>query len=476
MGRTTKTGSGAFTGAAALALFVTAIAHAQQAQPPAAAQPPAPAQPTVLLGIDVEDGPGGPIIVSVNPAGTAAAIGIRPGDILLQVGGKAVTGGDIVIGYVQSLKPGDPVSAVVKRDGRNVELKGKAVARPAGQGPGGGAPAIDRSTPVEAGELRETWNDRVSQGSPIAAMQDFAGWSMGAAMPLPRSEHAVAEVNGKIWVLGGYPPGRLPSNLVQIYDPATSRWSLGPQLPQPIHHTHVAAVGGKIYLLGGEIEGASTGRPEKFVSNVWMHDPAVGGWVARSPMPTARGGGGKAVIDGKIYVAGGRPPGGSAFEVYDPAIDKWEKLPDLPTQRNHLAMVALNGKIIVAGGRTGPGAMAERVDAVEIYDPKSRRWTKGAPLPAPRGGITGAAHAGCMFVFGGEGERTHVLGLTPNTYGYDPRSDRWTKLPDLPIAVHGLKGSAVIGGRIFLPGGGITLGGNSGTNAMQVYRPTMRCE
>ena len=102
--------------------------------------------------------------------------------------------------------------------------------------------------------------------------------------------------------------------------------------------------------------------------------PAVGGWVARAPMPTARSGGAKAVIDGKIYVAGGRPPGGSAFEVYDPATDKWEKL------------------------------------------------------------------------------------------------------PDLPIAVHGLKGSAVIGGRIFLPGGGITLGGNSGTNAMQVYRPTMRCE
>ena len=89
---------------------------------------------------------------------------------------------------------------------------------------------------------------------------------------------------------------------------------------------------------------------------------------------------------------------------------------------------------------------------------------------------TGAVNAGCMFVFGGEGERTHVLGLTPTAYGYHPRADRWTRLPDLPIAVHGLKGSAVIGGRIFLPGGGITLGGNSGTNAMQVYRPTMHCE
>ena len=237
------------------------------------------------------------------------------------------------------------------------------------QGSTPGPPPPNRSTPVEANELRETWNDRASQGPPVGATPEFDGWSMGAAMPLPRSEHSVAEFSGRIWVVGGYPPGRLPSNLVQVYDPATSRWSLGPTLPQPIHHTHVAAVGGKLYMIGGELEGASTGKPEVYIAETWVHDPAAGGWVQRAPMPTPRSGGGKAVIDGKIYVAGGRPPGGSAFEVYDPTTDKWEKLPDLPTQRNHLAMVALNGKIIVAGGRTGPGAMAERVSVVEIYDP-----------------------------------------------------------------------------------------------------------
>ena len=105
----------------------------------------------------------------------------------------------------------------------------------------------------------------------------------------------------------------------------------------------------------------------------WVHDPAVGGWVKRAPMPTPRSGGGKAVIDGKIYVAGGRPPGGSAFEVYDPATDKWEKLPDLPTQGNHLAMVALNGKIIVAGGATSSRSPRAR--------PPLARWsTSAAPL------------------------------------------------------------------------------------------------
>ena len=344
------------------------------------------------------------------------------------------------------------------------------------QGPGTGPPPPAPATPVQENELVETWNERASQGPPIGVFPEFEGWSMAHSMPLARSEHGVAELNGTIWVLGGYPPGRLPTNLVQVYDPVTSRWSLGPPLPQPIHHIMVAAVDGKLYVMGGEIDGASTGRPAIYVGHTWVHDPAVGGWVARAPMPTARSGGGAAVIDGKIYVAGGRPPGGSAFEVYDPATNQWERLPDLPTQRNHLAMAAVNGRIIVAGGRFGPGAMAERTTAVEIYDPATRRWTRGAPLPAPRGGITGAAHAGCMFVFAGEGEPGHVLGLTPTAYGYDPRADRWTRLPDLPIAVHGLKGSAVIGGRIFLPGGAITLGGNTGTNAMQLYRPTMTCE
>jgi hypothetical protein len=416
----------------------------------------------------MEEDPQGPRVGAIVPGGTAAAIGVKPGDILLRFGGKAISGPQSASEYVQGLKVGDPVSITVRRDGRTIELRGKALARP--------APPPNRSTLVEAGDLRETWNDRASQGTAAATTPEVDGWTIGVAMPLARAEQAVAELDGKVWVLGGWPAGRLTSSLVQIFDPAAGRWSLGPSLPQPLHHTHAAAVDGKLYLIGGETDGAFTGRPGKEVANTWVHDPAIGGWVARAPMPTARSAGGEAVLDGKIYVAGGREAGGSAFEVYDPATDTWEKLPDLPSQRNHLAMVALNGRIIVAGGRTSPGFTAQRLDVVEIYDPKTRRWTKGAPLPAPRGGITGAALAGCMYVFGGEGERAHVLGLTPDTYGYDPQANRWTKLPDLPIAVHGLKGSAVVDGRIFLPGGGLTLGGDAPTNVMQVYRPTMRCE
>ena len=59
--------------------------------------------------------------------------------------------------------------------------------------------------------------------------------------------------------------------------------------------------------------------------------------------------------DGKIYLAGGRPPQGSDFAVYDPRSNSWQVLPILPTQRNHITGAAISGRIHVVGGRQGDG-------------------------------------------------------------------------------------------------------------------------
>lgn len=146
MGRIAKAGSKAFAGAAALALSVAAVAQAQQAQ---SAQQEAP--PAVALGVGMADAPEGAAITMVAPGGTAAALGMRAGDVLLRLGGRAVTEPQVVSEYVRSLNVGDPVSVLVRRDGRTLELTGKALARPPAP-----PPPPDRSTPVEANELRET--------------------------------------------------------------------------------------------------------------------------------------------------------------------------------------------------------------------------------------------------------------------------------------------------------------------------------
>lgn len=195
-----------------------------------------------------------------------------------------------------------------------------------------------------------------AQQTPESRLPEVDGWAITAPLLAPASEQAVADLGGRIYVIGGYPPGRIPVSVVQVYDLATNRWEYGPPLPVPMHHAMAASVGDQLYVIGGEFDGAGTGRAEVYLDSVYALDPQAGTWALKAPMPTGRSAGGAAVVDGRIYVAGGWPPRGHDFAVYDPATDAWQTLPDVPTQRNHLAVAAIDGKVYVAGGRFGGGS------------------------------------------------------------------------------------------------------------------------
>ncbi len=294
-------------------------------------------------------------------------------------------------------------------------------------------------------------------------------WGLRAPLIEPNSELALAELNGKLYLLGGYPASRQTARTVQIYDIASDQWELGPPLPQPNNHGMAASVNGKIYLIGGQTSDVSD---QGYQNTVYELDPATGAWVTKAPMPTARGAGVAVVHDGKIYVAGGRPPRGNDFAVYDPATDSWEVLPNLPTQRNHITGAAINGRIHVVGGRQGHGLSPLMTTAHEVFDPQTRTWTTAAPMLRARSGMNGVMARGCFHVWGGEGP----AGMFPDHDYYDPRTDQWSRLPDMPIPVHGVYGSAFVGGLIWVAGGGTHIGGNYGSTHNQVYRPAVSCE
>ena len=219
-------------------------------------------------------------------------------------------------------------------------------------------------------------------------LPEVSGWSLSAPLPVPTSEQTVVVLGGKIYIAGGYAHARIPVDHLWIYDPATNRCSAGPPLPLALHHAPGATVNGKLYILGGEAGGAGTGLPSLYLNSVFELDPQIGEWVARASMPTSRSAGGAAVIDGKIYVAGGRTvQTGADFAVYDPATDVWTALPSMPTQRNHLAVAAIDGLIYVAGGRFGGGFNTERTAALEVYNPGTQTWTTRASMLGPRGGV-----------------------------------------------------------------------------------------
>jgi N-acetylneuraminic acid mutarotase len=396
---------------------------------------------SILVAACGDGGPGG-------PAATATLSGVV----------KAATGA-VIVGA--SVKTGS-ATATTGADGR-FELRDLPV----------GSATITASAPdfdprSQVVSLSAGSNTLDVMLSPV----DKGEWGMRAALLENQSEFALAEANGKLYVLGGYPPSRVTSRTVQVYDIASDKWQLGPPLPQPDNHGMAAAVNGKIYLIGGQVtddqEGASA------VSTVYELDPAIGAWVEKARMPTARSGGVAVAHGGKIYVAGGRVPRGNDFAVYDPAADAWEVLPNLPSQRNHIAGAAIDGRIHIVGGRLGNGLSPEKTDVHEVFDPQTRTWTTAAPMPRARSGMNGVVARGCFHVWGGEAPPP--IGMIADHDYYDPRSDTWSSLRSMPIPVHGVVGSAFVDGLIWVTGGGIQIGGASGSLYNQTYKPAVSCE
>jgi N-acetylneuraminic acid mutarotase len=312
-------------------------------------------------------------------------------------------------------------------------------------------------------------------GAAVRAQSGSGPWAPATFMQHERSESSIADLDGRMYVIGGYPGDRFPSDVVQVWDSRTDTWSEGPPVPMPLHHASAVSVNGKIYLLGGEFDGAGTNRPAIFLDAVYELDPEVGVWLPLAPMPSARSGSAAVVLDGKIYVIGGRPPAGPEFEMYDPATDTWTVLPNMPTPRNHIAAGVIDGKIYVVGGRFGGGFDSELTDILEVYDPATRTWSRGPSAPTIRSGMSFAVIGSCLYIFGGERNRADPRGVFPQTEAFDARTGTWYELTPMPTPVHGQIGAALFNGRIHTAGGSLTYGTASASMLHQIYTPERSC-
>jgi len=260
-------------------------------------------------------------------------------------------------------------------------------------------------------------------------------WAELADIPTPRIAPATAALDGRIHVLGGLGGA---GSVHEIYDPARDVWFKGPDLPEGTNHGWAASVRG--WLLAG---GFGTSR-------VFCYDVELGTWteVASSPVPHV-GTPAVAVIDDRIYVAGGRggEMQGNELSMYDPLLDEWASLSPMSCSRNHTVGGNIAGRMHVVGGRPGTQTCHE------AYDPATDEWTRLPDLPTGREGMGGAVAGGLFFVIGGEGARDGEYVLFDQVEAYDPEANEWIQFPPMPTPRHGMFGAAV-GDTVFLPGGG----------------------
>lgn len=167
--------------------------------------------------------------------------------------------------------------------------------------------------------------------------------------------------------------------------------------------------------------------------------------------PQARHENGMAVVDGRLFLLGGR--GERALQIFDPAQKRWRTAAAPPMELHHMQAVGHEGRVYVLGALTGDWPEETPVANVLIYDPAADRWETGAEIPAERrrGAAGLVVHEGRFYLVGGN-TRGHMSGYVPWLDVFDPASGRWTALADAPNARDHFH-AVVVDGRIVAAGG-----------------------
>lgn len=271
-------------------------------------------------------------------------------------------------------------------------------------------------------------------------------------------------------------------------------WTRGPNLPQGFQDSDGGFLGTTLITCGGFCSGGleEDNRrkpgvyPRGFLKKTWGLDVAAknGQWSALPDFPgEARQGLFAAVVGNSLYVWGG-------FSYTEPfcyadgwrlARDgdtwRWHPLPPLPWNITSSALCAIGNRIYAIGGADYDGVtgfftendraqknekLGAHLLAFDTADPKTG-WQKLADCPGtPRFVHAAQAVNGRIFVIGGA---TGNLKRDGQSYGYctvvdnwmyDPPSQKWSRLRDLPVSSGNFPKSSNLVFRnryIILPGG-----------------------
>jgi hypothetical protein len=174
-------------------------------------------------------------------------------------------------------------------------------------------------------------------------------WTSLAPLPVPRSRYALATLDGKLYLFGGW-DGASYSDMVWRYTPDDDSWERLNNMPVLTADAGAVAIDGLVYLIGGENASGPLNQSLRY-------NPADEGrtpWTSLAPLPEARATAGVTAVGELIFVVGGSTSATELF-YFNVVNGIWERqeppLPALLGLRAH----TLGGKVYVVGGRSTEG-------------------------------------------------------------------------------------------------------------------------
>ena len=187
-------------------------------------------------------------------------------------------------------------------------------------------------------------------------------WENRTELPTPRIQPSASVLDGKIYVLGGYPN----NTLIEVYDPATDNWSTKPSAPEVMGLS--VANDGKVYC---------------FSAVTQIYNVSTETWSLGVPRPYLENSGSfslgcttGSVAPSRIYLFSGMT------EVYDPQSNSWGEGAVIHISRGVYAVAVVDDLIYAIGGLkmtypasiptdapAGSGSVVTYYSTVEQYTP-----------------------------------------------------------------------------------------------------------
>ncbi|XP_077286714.1 kelch-like protein 25 [Arctopsyche grandis] len=251
-------------------------------------------------------------------------------------------------------------------------------------------------------------------------------WTRLKDLKINRRAFGVAFIDGKVMLIGGTSSGeeKDPVNTVESLDLTTGSIQTMEPLKVKRHYCATAVIGnGKfavLYVIGG------WGHGVKELNSVERWDPISKTWSVVTPMNVSRCGCCCAVLNGNIYVGGGRIQNvyTNSFEMFNVNENKWETKASFFEMNAYVGMTATREYIYLIGGYVN---YKKTVNQVSRYDPKSNAWTKIANIMSS-GGVAAITIGNKPICVGG---------ISPDMQEYDEKKNEWKKLAPLNVAREG---------------------------------------
>lgn len=263
-------------------------------------------------------------------------------------------------------------------------------------------------------------------------------WNMLSPMTYSRFGSAVAALNNKIYVMGGWDGINAVSSVVEVYDINSQTWERKANMQTAVVYAAAAVVGTSIYVMGGYNGSSILNRHQ-------VYNTLTNSWSLASNLPQARSGCGAAVVSDKIYLIGGYYNNVSVNTnlMYDPSTGAWTSKTSMPTARTDFAIACLNGGIyVIAGWDESP------LNVNEFYNPATDAWTTYYPSITYRAGCSGAVANNKIYLTAGGDEYSY----NSKTEEYDPLTNEWKMTASTP-SPRSYCGAVSINNKIWVVGG-----------------------